>query len=425
MASLLAIKEKERKDARAEHETLLAAVEAAGEMSEENRTRLDELQATLTALDTDIATLTSARNVVRNAPAAEAEVEGPVTPVGAIKPLIRRVSDQFLASTEWQGYMKAVAPHGFSQKARVDGPTIEVNGSILPVRRQALITEGSTSAGALIIPDQTGIFDEGTAMRPLSILDVLTRGTTESDSIEYVKVTGFTNNAAGVAEADSVDDADDTGRKPWSSLALLRVNEPVKTIAHGEAATTRALSDAGQMRTILDTFLRYGLLEQVEDDIISGAGGNTFSGILTVSNTQDQAFDTDLLTTARKAKTKVRVGGRARANAYLMHPNDWEAFDLELTLGGTQVNRIAAEESTPRLWGLPVVESEAVPEGTAIVADFTKAVFYDRQQTTVQATSGYMDFFMKNLVAVLAEMRAAFAVIRPEAFVVIDLSAGS
>ena len=38
------------------------------------------------------------------------------------------------------------------------------------------------------------------------------------------------------------------------------------------------------------------------------------------------------------------------------------------------------------------------------------------------ATDSHSDFFVKNLIAILAEMRAAFGVIRPAAFVTIDLT---
>ena len=38
-------------------------------------------------------------------------------------------------------------------------------------------------------------------------------------------------------------------------------------------------------------------------------------------------------------------------------------------------------------------------------------------------SDSHEDYFVRNLVAVLAEMRAAFGVIRPKAFVSIDLTA--
>ena len=38
------------------------------------------------------------------------------------------------------------------------------------------------------------------------------------------------------------------------------------------------------------------------------------------------------------------------------------------------------------------------------------------------ATDSHMDFFIRNLVAILAEMRAAFGVIQPSAFCKVTLS---
>lgn len=393
---------------------------------------MDPHLSRIQALNADIARERARRERVRAAPSAgiaDEPQEGPVTPLGGFQPMQRALTDQFLGADAWQSYVAQVAPRGFSRDARVEGPKINVQGSLVPgLVRRGLVTGGSsTSAGALIMPDQSGIFDEGAFQRELTVLDVITRGTTDSDTVEYVRTTGFTNLAAIVPEADNVDPTDNTGRKPWSSLALLRVQEAVQTIAHGEAATTRALSDAGQMRTIIENWLRYGLLETLEEEIVNGAGGaDHFTGITNVVGHQTQAFVTDIATTIRKAKTKVRVVGKARANAVLLNPYDWEALDLFMTFDGPGSNfRQATDESPARIFGLRIVESEAVDVGQAIVGDFRRAVLWDRQQTTVQATSGYMDFFMKNLVAILAELRAAFGVIRPAAFVVSDVGTGS
>lgn len=426
MAALLAILQDRKRSLIGEQNELLAKAAEAGDAGE-YRTRLDEIDATLGTLDSDITRAQRAADHARSLPAIE--MEGPTLALQAPTPMASTLADQFLGSENWQGYMGKMAGN-FSPNVHVESPKVAIAGSLLnPLRPRAAqgsatpITGGTaTSAAELILPSQSGIFDEGPLRRPLTVLDIITRGTTTSDSVDYVRTTSFTNNAAVVAEADDVLYTDDTGRKPWSSLALLRVNTPVYTIAHGEAATTRALADAGQMRTLIDSWLTYGLLEELEDLIINGGGTTTFDGIAKVANTQSQTYATDILTTLRKAKTKVRLNGKAQANGILMHPNDWEALDLELTLAGYNSNRDAAAESNPRVWGLTVVESEAVEEGTAIVGDFRRAVLWDRQQTTIQATSGYMDFFMKNLVAILAEMRAAFGVIRPSAFVITDVS---
>jgi hypothetical protein len=38
-------------------------------------------------------------------------------------------------------------------------------------------------------------------------------------------------------------------------------------------------------------------------------------------------------------------------------------------------------------------------------------------------TNSHSDFFVRNLIAILAEMRAAFGLIRPKAFVITDVAA--
>lgn len=433
MARLINMLEQQRRDLETEESQLVAAAEERGSLTDEERSRLTELAANIQHVEGDIAAENARINRGRTEAATavlDRDVEpGPQTELGTYGSQPRSFGQLFSEADGWTEYKARVAPHGFSKDMRIESPKVDVPASFLP-RKGAIVTSGSTSGGALSVPDQSGIFDPGTFQRELTIRDIITTGTTDSDIVEYVRVASETNNAAAVAEADSLDATDLTGMKAWSDLTLQRVAETVKNIAHAVAATTRTLSDNGQLRTIIDSFLRYGLAEALEEQIISGDGtGENFRGILdyvgdATTPLTEQAWDTDLLTTTRKARTKVRTVGRGRPSFYLFNPVDWEAIDLAMTLGGGGSNyRQAGELTAPRLWGVPVVESEAVPAGTGIVGDGRMAVLWDRQQTTIQASSGYMNFFMKNMIAILAELRAAFGVIRPQAFVAIDLTA--
>lgn len=285
-----------------------------------------------------------------------------------------------------------------------------------------------TSAGALVNNDWRGLLDTGTFQRPLTVADLITIGQTTSDTVEYARVTGFTNSAAPVAEARGTAagtaSGDTAGTKPQSSLTLEKVTAPVRTLAHWVPATKRALSDAAQVRTLIDNFLRYGLEEELEDQIVTGDGtGEDFEGILEVSGTQAQAWDTDLLVTTRKARTKVKTVGRSIPTAYVFNPADNERIDLLKDDNGGFYFGGPATNGVNTLWGLPRVESEAVPSGTGLVADWRQAVLWDREQAGISVSDSHADFFVRNLVAILAEMRAAFGIIRPSAFVVIDLTA--
>jgi HK97 family phage major capsid protein len=287
---------------------------------------------------------------------------------------------------------------------------------------KALVTGlSSTSAGAFIINERKPIVDMGTFYRPLKIRDIITIGRTSSDTVEYVREGTHTNAAAPVAEATATSGS--SGEKPESSAAFSVVTETVKTIATWIPATRRAVADAGQLRTMLERLLRYFLDEEVEDQIIAGSGvGENFTGILNVSGTTAQAFDTDLLTTYRKARTKVALTGRATPTAYVIHPNDWEDLDLLTDNEERYYFGGPVGAGTPRLWGVPVIESEAMTEGTAMVAQWDLLVMWDRMQTQILMSDSHSDFFIRNLIALLAELRGALGCLRPAAFVEIALS---
>ena len=300
-----------------------------------------------------------------------------------------------------------------------------------PVQFKDVITGASdTSGGALVQTDYTGIY-EPLGRRPLTLRDLISNRQTGSDTVEFVRQTTAVSEAAVVPEATSADTIDgstvtnaDGGLKPEGAMALEKVTASVKTIAVWVPATKRALSDAAQLRGLIDDELRADLEEELEDQILNGDGvGENFTGLANTGSVQAQAFTTDILTTTRKARTKVKTVGRSQATAYLMHPNDWETIDLLQDNENRYYYGGPAQMGQPRLWGLPVVESEAVTEGTAYVGDFRKAVLWDREQASIQVSDSHADFFVRNLVAILAELRAAFGVIRPTAFVEIDLTA--
>jgi HK97 family phage major capsid protein len=315
----------------------------------------------------------------------------------------KSLGEQFLTSSEYQGWLKSVAPDGRipdSMKG-LRSPSIGF--------KDLLTGDSVTSAGALVYSEQTNIIVPY-GRRPLTLFDIITQGTTNSDTVEYVRVTAETNAAAPVAEATAAGGS--SGYKPESSMTLERVTEPVKTTAHWIPVTKRALSDAGQLRTLIDNFLRYGLMEEWEDQAVTGSGvGENFTGLDTVSGTQDQAWDTNILVTA-----------------YLLHPTDWETIQLTRDdsgagagTGGFLFGSPAGTQSET-LWGLPVVECEAVPQGWGWVGDFRLMVYWNREQASISVSDSHSDFFVRNLVAILAEQRGALGILKPNGFVEMDLT---
>ena len=308
-----------------------------------------------------------------------------------------------------------------------------------PIKVKSLFTgASSTSGGAFVVADRTDIV-EMLGRKPLTIRSLCSNRRTSSDTVEYVAQTSHTNAAAVVAEATSsaaptapegasggaLVQAAGGGYKPEGAWAFEVRTAVVKTIAEWVPATKRALADVSQLEGLINDELRLDIEEAEEGQILNGNGsGENFTGINSTSSVQTQAWSTDLFETVRKAITKARTVGRVNPNAIVLNPADAEKIDLakdgenRYYYGGPQaiVGRT--------LWGVPVVESESQGAGTGLLGDFSKAVIWDREETTVTMTDSHEDYFVRNMVAVLAEERLAFAVTRPTAFVKVATTSG-
>lgn len=292
---------------------------------------------------------------------------------------------------------------------------------------KALVTGSSaTSAGAAVRNDLYLPITDLVGERPLRVYDLVTKGSTTSDTIEYVRVTGKTNSAAPFAETTNVTSS---ALKAESGLALEVVSTTVKTIAHWIPITRRAMNDAGQVRTLVDNFLRYGLEEELEDQMLAGAGtGENFQGIIGASGVQTQdattgaggsAIDAVLL-----AMAKVRWTGYREPTALVVHPNDW--YSTTFLLKKDSDNRYLvgdprmSADQLNMLWGLRVVVSPAATENQAIVGDFRQAILWERSGINLYVTDSHSDYFVRNVFVILAEMEAAFGILDPQAFCLVN-----
>lgn len=421
--ALVAEMEEHKKTAR---EVAEAAKADDRSMSKEERDRVNEqldlardLKARIDEIDGDAALIAELNSL--GAPSSDATAKNDGGQVGRRKSL----GERFVEAPEFKQWLENLAPTGQIAESTkgIQSPPLAFRGM------KDLITGGSdTSAGALVFADWRGLLDAtGALQRPLTLRDVVTVGQTMSDTVTFARVNSFTNASAGVAEATAATGT--SGTKPESALGLEQATSIVETIAHWLPATKRALSDAAQIRTLIDNFLRYGLEEELEDQMVSGNGTTpNLRGILNTSGVQTQSWDTNLLVTTRKARTKVRTVGRAMPTAFVFNPEDNERIDLlRDESGGANTGQFMfgapAGMQVQTLWGLPRVECEAVPAGTGLVGDFRSCVLWDRESASIQVSDSHSDFFTRNMVAILAELRAAFGVIRPSALVEIDLTA--
>lgn len=407
-------------------------------LTDAERHDYDEAMAKGRDLLEQIKTAKADEEILAQAKALAEEIGGPaVDDLDAQKDAsgaLRRVKNLGLEVVNSAQFKAAMAPFA----GRESGVPERAKFSTDPIQVKSLFVGGNdTSAGAFVVNEQSGII-EMLGRRPLTIRDVISVRRTGSDTIEYVRQVSHTNAAAPVPEATSsaspthntttgaeIRDANG-GYKPEGSWAFERKTATVKTIAEWVPATKRALADAAQLEGLINDELRADIAETEETQILTGNGtGENLTGILSTSGIQVQAFDTDIFVSTRKALTKARTVGRVVPNAIALNPVDVETVDLARESGSTGkfIGGGPFALGPRTLWGVPIIETEAIAAGRGLVGDFSKAVLWDREQTSISITDSHADFFIRNLVAILAEERVAFGVTRPSAFVDTDVSA--
>jgi len=334
--------------------------------------------------------------------------------------------DQFIGSREYRqlnlnGAFKSSLGRVEFAISFKDGTSLILWNKRLRYEEKTLLRGGSeTSGGGFVVNDrQPGYID--ILQREITVMDLIPRITTSSDTVEYVQETTFTNAAAFVAEATGTTGT--TGTKPESALAYAVSTATVRTLAHWIPVTNRMLDDAPAIRGIINGRLLLGLDLTLESQVLTGAGsGEDLTGILATGGINIQGLGTDnVLDAIFKGRTQVRVNGKGRPNAVILHPNDWQAIRLtrenaaSATLGGYLMGPPSALGAVT-VWGIPVTESEAITENTGLVGDFQQGcTLFDREQSAVRVGT-IDDQFVRNMQTILAELRAAFVVWRPAMF---------
>lgn len=269
----------------------------------------------------------------------------------------------------------------------------------------------TVSSGANIVADR----QPGVIMlpeRPMTVRDLITPGRTSSNSVNYMKQTGFTNNAASVAEG---------ARKPESTLVMALTAANVIKIAHFMKASTEILADFPALQSMIDGQLTYGLKFAEELQLLKGSGA---AGNLNGIYTQATAYAAPFAVTGATNIDTLRLAllqselALLPSTGMVLHPTNWAAIELLKDTQGRYLIGNPQGTLSPTLWGRPVVTSLAMTVNTFLTGAFRMgAQVFDREQSGVVVATENEDDFVNNLITILTEERLALAVYKPEAFV--------
>ena len=263
----------------------------------------------------------------------------------------------------------------------------------------ALNPVGVATTGVLQIDRIPGITPE--ARQVLKVRNVLSARPTTMSVVDFVKVTSPASIASPVPEASV---------KPENSITFSSLSEKVRLIATWIPATRQVLDDFTELLGFIQSTLPYYVDLEEELQLLAGDNtGENLHGLLS----QAQAFNPALLPPAAKGWTRLDVIATAimQINAakeidptfVILNTNDWWAIALTKDNYGRYILGDPQSLTTPRIFGLDVVPTTSIAQGSFLVGSGSPvaAEIRDRQEMQVEISTEHSDYFTRNLVVSL------------------------
>ncbi|WP_296235817.1 phage major capsid protein [uncultured Pseudomonas sp.] len=274
---------------------------------------------------------------------------------------------------------------------------------------------GNTDSNSFPTAPQRAPGIVGVPTPALTLLDVLPILPVESSTYEYVHLDDFLSGADYQAKEGD--------EKAEGELPTALERAEIATIAAWLPASKQVLDDNSELENQISMLMSTGVRQKLERELIAGAGGpgeieGLISQALPLVSTMPHAADR-----IGEAITSLKARGWA-PSAVIMNPADWFRIASERaeTGNGQYVLGSPRDPSPPSLWGVPVVVTVAMPDGQALVLDTATLALLDRQEVTVEASRHDGSNFRRNLVTILAELRAGLAVYAPTANLLVELN---
>lgn len=325
------------------------------------------------------------------------------------------IGEAFVKSDAFKGFRKS-HPSGLGSGSPVH---VEAKGigsvTDLGIGTKATLTTQTGYQGPTREP--SGYYNYLPGDEPLTFLNLVTTGNTDVAYAEYARLISETNNAAIVPEGEL---------KPLSDLTTDTADSKAYTYADGFDITNQTLADDGALAALMEARIRVHVRGVIEDKLLNGAGAGTEpEGILNTTGTLSQAFDTDMVTTiARSLETFEGTNRNLGVQAIVMNPTDvWSLRLLKNSNGDYMLGNPLQQGLIPTPFGVPLVRSNAVTAGTALVGRFDSMHFLELEPLNVVAFNQHKDYAQRNMVYVRAESRGRQLFYAPREVVVADLTA--
>lgn len=327
----------------------------------------------------------------------------------------RSIADAIIRSAEYQELRASGKLDRSGTHISTDPVEIATRDDVLDSLRARTITNAQPGGGGLIWSDRLNLV-VGIGQRKVRLLDAITVGETDSDTVEWAYQTTHSDAAAETAYGTDAPEAD---------YAWDQTSTTVKRIPHFAAMTRGAIADAGQLKTAVGSNLLGGVLRRIENQVAYGDGtGQNLTGFLdssySITSTAKGSGNTrwDCI---HQAMTRIRIatgdtgGVELEPSHVMLNPVDFELLVLEKALasGGNDYSNNRGMDEPTTLWGLTPIVTTLAPSGTLVVGDFSQVYLWMREGLTLAFSTEHSDFFRKGLVAAQVEARVATALVQP------------
>ena len=296
----------------------------------------------------------------------------------------KSAGEEFVASEQFKQLVE-----GSTQRAR-----IEVKNTV-------------TSSSTTVFPDQRPGVIPG-SFGPLTVRQLLRSIPVTSNMVNSLREATWTTSAAEVSQGAAKNESDAT---------FEQYNVPITTVAHWIKISNQLLADAPAVVAYIESRLRDGLAQRIENQLINGNGTSpNLSGFTDSGNfTAYTATSDDLLVDAiNRIKYTMHAAGNM-PDTVIVNPADWGAMERtrEGANSGTYLYGMPGMAAGMNPFGLNVVLSNYLAAGKIIVARLAdSAVLYNRSGAVVEM--GYQNAdFTNNLITIRAEERLGLGVDRP------------
>lgn len=277
---------------------------------------------------------------------------------------------------------------------------------------RAIVTDGhgdSNSGTMPSNPQRTGIV--GPVLPPLTLIQVLPSRRTTSDAVEHVRLNVTGDAAQQVKEGDEKAELDFEGE-------LVRAD--VITVAGHTTASKQVLADNGALQNQIDLVIRSKVMSKLEDHVLNGQGGDDMEGLLHLATVMVPSLTTTPADRIGETVTAMRANGY-NPNVIVMNVWDWLKLGITKDADGNYQFGSPLSPAGMTLWNSPVVTSSKMPQGQVLVLDTAYITVLDRESANVMVSNSHKDYFTRNLVLILGELRAGLEVLDGQAIYLVDL----